>query len=99
MTHPAEQFPYIQRDAAVGAMSLMAVLPLRLDLAAQSVDATGLVDTGSSINVLPYSVGLHLGAVWENQTASFYLDGAVVSGRNAYVKHCTSPVAEPSAWR
>jgi hypothetical protein len=29
-----------------------------------------LLDTGASVNVLPYEVGLQLGAVWENQTVA-----------------------------
>ncbi|WP_333319282.1 hypothetical protein [Microcoleus sp. B4-C1] len=35
----------------------------------------GLLDTGSSLNVLPYHVGLALGAVWEEQTLSIPLAG------------------------
>jgi len=35
----------------------------------------GLLDTGSTINVLPYNLGLELGATWENQTVSIPLAG------------------------
>ncbi|MEG4372333.1 hypothetical protein QUB29_23050 [Microcoleus sp. B4b_D2] len=35
----------------------------------------GLLDTGSSLNVLPYHVGLALGSVWEEQTLSIPLAG------------------------
>jgi hypothetical protein len=34
-----------------------------------------LLDTGASVNVLPYLVGLQLGAVWEDQTAIIQLSG------------------------
>jgi hypothetical protein len=34
-----------------------------------------LLDTGSSVNVLPYEMGLSLGAVWEKQTLSIPLGG------------------------
>ena len=44
-------------------------LPLTLFSNNKSVEITGLVDSGATINVLPYSVGLALGAVWENQKA------------------------------
>ncbi|BAY48046.1 hypothetical protein SAMD00079811_56650 [Scytonema sp. HK-05] len=35
----------------------------------------GLLDTGASVNVLPYDIGLQLGAVWEQQTVSLRLAG------------------------
>ena len=34
-----------------------------------------LLDTGASVNVLPYSIGVQLGAVWEEQTTSVILAG------------------------
>ncbi|MGB7444397.1 MAG: hypothetical protein WA919_25315 [Coleofasciculaceae cyanobacterium] len=40
-----------------------------------SVEVTGLVDTGASVNVLPYSVGVQLGAVWQEQMTSVSLAG------------------------
>jgi hypothetical protein len=33
------------------------------------------LDTGASVNVLPYSVGIQLGAIWEEQTTSVILAG------------------------
>lgn len=35
----------------------------------------GLLDTGATINVLPYNLGLELGAIWENQTVFIPLAG------------------------
>jgi hypothetical protein len=35
----------------------------------------GLLDTGSTVNVLQYEVGLELGAVWEQQTIPVRLTG------------------------
>ena len=35
----------------------------------------GLVDSGAAINVLPYDLGLQLGAVWEQQTTTVRLTG------------------------
>ncbi|OQY42411.1 MAG: hypothetical protein B6242_16200 [Anaerolineaceae bacterium 4572_78] len=34
-----------------------------------------MLDTGSTINVMPYDIGLQLGAVWEDQTQSVQLTG------------------------
>ena len=38
-----------------------------------------MLDTGASVNVLPYSVGVQLGAVWEEQTTSVILAGNLAS--------------------
>lgn len=38
-----------------------------------------LLDTGASVNVLPYEIGLELGAVWEEQTMSIQLSGNLAS--------------------
>lgn len=50
-------------------------LPLTLFANDKSVEVKGLVDSGATINVLPYSVGLALGAVWDNQKAVIRLAG------------------------
>jgi hypothetical protein len=34
-----------------------------------------LLDTGASVGVLPYSIGIQLGAIWEEQTISVMLAG------------------------
>jgi hypothetical protein len=50
-------------------------LPLTLYANNKSIEVKGLVDSGATINVLPYSVGLALGAVWDNQKAVIRLAG------------------------
>jgi hypothetical protein len=50
-------------------------LPLRLYQGYQSLDALGLVDSGATVNVLPYSLGLQLGAVWDDRKATIRLAG------------------------
>ena len=39
----------------------------------------GLLDTGASVNVLPYNVGVQLGAIWEEQRFSVTLAGNLAS--------------------
>lgn len=56
-------------------MSTLPYLPLILAYQNQSLSASGLLDTGSSVNVLPYEMGLRLGAVWERQRLSVPLGG------------------------
>lgn len=34
-----------------------------------------LLDTGASVNVLPYEIGVQLGAIWEEQTVPIQLSG------------------------
>jgi len=75
MTAPVEQFPFVEMDPAVGAISRMPLLPLMLSRDQQNVTVTGLLDTGAAVNVLPHSLGVQLGAVWEQQTIPVRLTG------------------------
>lgn len=67
------RFRYIAADNSPA--SLMPRLPLVLTLGGRSIEVTGLLDTGSTVNVLPFRMGLELGAVWEEQTESVSLAG------------------------
>jgi hypothetical protein len=71
----AEQYAYLQMDPAAGAASLSPFLPLDLFLGNQGVSVMGLLDSGAAVNVLPYDVGVRLGAVWANQTTPVQLTG------------------------
>jgi hypothetical protein len=51
------------------------ILPLTLSLDGQFLNTEGLLDTGASVNVLPYELGLQLGLVWEDETLSVLLAG------------------------
>ena len=52
-----------------------------------SVSANALLDTGSTVNLLPYDIGLQLGAIWEEQTVRLPLAGnlARVEARGVFV--------------
>jgi hypothetical protein len=39
------------------------------------VESIGLVDSGATVNVLPYELGLQLGGVWEDRRAVIQLAG------------------------
>lgn len=39
------------------------------------VHAAGLVDSGATVNVLPYGLGIQLGAVWDSRKAVIHLAG------------------------
>jgi hypothetical protein len=69
----AEIYPFVPMNVAAGALGLMPMLPLRLELQLRSVPVLGLLDTASAVNVLPYDVGVQLGAVWDQQTTTMKL--------------------------
>jgi hypothetical protein len=71
----AQRFPYKIIDSSLGMVDRMPYLPLTLSLNGQSLNAEGLLDTGASVNVLPYELGLQLGLIWEDETLSVLLAG------------------------
>jgi hypothetical protein len=71
----AQRFPYKTLDDSLGQADRMPYLPLTLSLNGQSLNAEGLLDTGASVNVLPYELGLQLGLIWEDETLSVLLAG------------------------
>jgi hypothetical protein len=54
-------------------------VPLVLRSGVQVVDVVGLVDSGATVNVLPYEAGTQLGAVWDDGKANIRLAGALGS--------------------
>ena len=69
-------FPYVAASSTHGDVSLLPLLPLELRFKnGEAVQARGLIDSGATVNVLPYSLGLRLGAVWEAQTTRVTLSG------------------------
>ena len=55
--------------------SLMSLMPLSLSRDGRRVEAQGLLDSGATVNVLPYSLGEQLGLVWQQQRTSIVLSG------------------------
>jgi len=74
VTAVAERYPFVERDPSLGVASLAPLLPITL-VGSKSISVSGLLDTGATVNVLPYAVGERLGAVWEQQTTSMTLSG------------------------
>ncbi|MBW4635724.1 MAG: retroviral-like aspartic protease [Iphinoe sp. HA4291-MV1] len=71
----AQRFPFVERYDQFGVPDAAPLLPITLNYRGQFVQGMGLLDTGASVNVLPYETGLQLGAVWEQQTVSLRLAG------------------------
>ncbi len=97
------RFPYRHIESGQAPSSELAYLPITLSMANSSMDYYGLLDTGSTVNVLPYTVGLALGLVWEKQTIPVVLTGSL-SRLQAYAVIVTgrverfSPVELAFAW-
>jgi hypothetical protein len=73
-----QRYSFTERTDSLGRSVIMPYLPLILTLGSRSVEVMALLDTGASVNVLPYEIGVQLGAVWENQTVSIPLSGNLV---------------------
>lgn len=71
----AERYPFVSGDTALGEAGFRPYLPFTLLNQQVSVRASALLDTGASVNVLPYLVGVELGYDWERQTAALSLTG------------------------
>ena len=71
----AERYPFTATDSTFGEAGLQPYLPIALIYQDRSVKVSGLLDTGAMVNVLPYRIGIELGAVWEQQTTVLRLTG------------------------
>src|SRR5258708_38932056 len=70
------RFPYLPIASGRGDASLMPLVPLGLQFKDNEIVQThGLLDSGATVNVLPYTLGVRLGAVWEAQTTRVTLAG------------------------
>lgn len=77
-----QRYSFTERIDSLGRSVIMPYIPLTLTLSDRSLEVTALLDTGASVNVLPYEIGLQLGAVWENQTVSIPLSGNLARSKS-----------------
>ena len=57
-------FPYVQMIPSLGSAGWMPMLTVALDLNGTTLSSTALIDSGSTINIIPYQLGLQLGGDW-----------------------------------
>jgi hypothetical protein len=69
------RFPYTDIDPAHPGASQLPYVPLSLTHGSSTVTLSGLLDTGATVNVLPYAEGLQLGLDWAQQTTPIQLTG------------------------
>lgn len=74
MTNPLK-LPYVSIQNLRGEILLRPLLPLQLTYQGANIQATGLLDSGADVNVLPYKLGLALGAIWDEQRTELILSG------------------------
>lgn len=70
-----KRFNFNQKSNALGEISLVPTFPLILSNNSQAINVWGLLDTGASVNVLPYEIGLDLGLNWDDYNISVVLVG------------------------
>jgi hypothetical protein len=95
-----EQFPYRDRTPSSGGLDLMPDLPITLRHQSHALPGVGLVDSGASISVLPYSLGIQLGFDWNTQKARITLAGTLahVDARGIVVRRLLGN-CRPCVWR
>jgi len=69
------RFQYTISDPNQSELDSLPRLPLVLRYNEQVIQATGLVDSGATVNVVPYQLGLQLGAVWDDRKSRIQLSG------------------------
>lgn len=69
------RIPYSNSDPSQDELDSLPRLPLILRYDQQHAPAVGLVDSGATVNVLPYGLGVQLGAIWDDQKATIRLAG------------------------
>jgi hypothetical protein len=69
------RFKYSTTSPAQNEFDSLPRLPLLLRRENQEIEAVGLVDSGATVNVLPYEFGLELGGVWDDLRAIIQLAG------------------------
>ena len=70
-----KRFNFVEKSNSAGETSLVPYLTLTLSSQDASILTSGLLDTGASVNVLPYEIGVQLGLNWNDNNTSVTLAG------------------------
>ena len=71
----AWRYPFTAVRGVSSDTTLRPLLPVTLTNSGKNYRTEGLLDTGADVNVLPYQVGLELGANWEQARTGIRLSG------------------------
>ncbi len=69
------KFSYSVSDPSQNEFDSLPRLTFFLSLGSRKVEVTGLVDSGATVNVLPYEIGIGLGEVWDESKPHIRLAG------------------------
>lgn len=69
------RFQYSTADPSQNEFDSLPRIPFTIRYKEQQMSVVGLVDSGATVNVLPYEVGLQLGERWDEQKAILRLAG------------------------
>ena len=69
------KFGYSVSDPSQNEFDSLPRLTFLLSLGSQQVEVTGLVDSGATVNVLPYKIGISLGGKWDDSGPHIRLAG------------------------
>jgi len=86
-------FPYVQQNPAFGIAGYMPCMPIELQFGSNFAAVYGLVDSGSAVSVLPYGIGLQLGAQWNQLPIAPPLGGSLSASpaRGVFMKAVIPP--------
>jgi hypothetical protein len=70
-----KRYSFSEQTNELGEKNLVPMLPLSLQFQNQSIQEWGLLDTGATVNVLPYRMGLALGLRKGNSKTPVQLGG------------------------
>ena len=89
----SESVSYTQVDAAAGLAGWAPLLPITLHWEGGEVSASGLLDSGATVNVLPWELGLTLGLDWERLRIPIALTGnlAIAEARAVVLEATVAP--------
>jgi len=71
----SQQYRFTASDPDFGEAGFRPYLPINLSYGSKTLNVAGMLDSGAMVNVLPYGVGVALGAVWNEQTKVLKLTG------------------------
>ena len=71
----SQQFPFLEMKDKTGRSLLRPLMPITLRADNDTITTTALLDTGADVNVMPYSIGIALGGIWDELPVVFGLSG------------------------
>jgi hypothetical protein len=69
------RFSYSVSDPYQNEFDSLPRLTFLLSLGSREVEVTGLADSGATVNVLPYEIGIRLGEIWDDSRPHIRLAG------------------------